>query len=264
MNYTHLFWDWNGTLLDDVNYCIAAVNRSLSARSLPPLDLERYYKLFRFPIRDYYVDLGFDFSKEKYEDLAVEYNMAYAENLRQMPLRAHAKEVLAVFHGKKIPQYILSASERNILVSSLKLNGIDGYFPTLLCTDNYLADGKISYGKKFAESLPRDARPLLIGDTEHDYETACAIGADCVLVTGGHGSEEKLCAFGVPVIHDLHELYPIVFGETTGRKTYSFSTSPENAERRSFDINEAEKKDFRTRYKDFYDDLKNTNKTEDW
>ena len=34
MNYTHVFWDWNGTLLDDVDYCIATVNRSLSLRSM--------------------------------------------------------------------------------------------------------------------------------------------------------------------------------------------------------------------------------------
>ena len=267
MKYTHLFWDWNGTLLNDVEYCVAAVNRSLAARSLPLLDLERYYRLFRFPIREYYVDLGFDFSKESYEDLALEYNMAYAQNLNEMPLRTHAKEVLAVFHGKNLPQYILSASERNILVDSLRINGIDKYFPTLLCTDNYLADGKISYGKKFAESLPKDARILLVGDTEHDLEAANAIGADCVLVTGGHSSKQKLATLGVPVIDDLHELYPIVFGSESSEnkgKTYVFLPSAGAAERRTYDINEAEKKDFRTKYKDFYDDLKNTNKTEDW
>lgn len=264
MNYTHLFWDWNGTLLDDADYCIAAVNRSLSARNLPLLTRKRYYELFRFPIKDYYVDLGFDFRKESYESLAEEYNKAYYGDIEKMPLRKNAKEVLAVFRGKKLPQYILSASERNVLVDSLRLHGIEEYFSSLICTDNYLAEGKIAYGKTFAETLPPDSRPLLVGDTEHDFETANAIGADCVLIAGGHSSKEKLSSFGVPVIDDLHELYPIVFGE--GKKTQKnfFFSGSDAAERRSFDINEAEKKDFRTRYKDFYDDLKNTNKTEDW
>ena len=133
MNYTHLFWDWNGTLLDDADYCIAAVNRSLSARGLPLMDRKRYYEVFRFPIREYYVDLGFDFTKEKYEDLAEEYNLAYASEIDKMPLRRHAKEVLAVFRGKSLPQYILSASERNVLLSSLRLHGIEGYFSSLVC-----------------------------------------------------------------------------------------------------------------------------------
>ena len=264
MNYTHLFWDWNGTLLDDADYCIAAVNRSLSARGLPLMDRKRYYEVFRFPIREYYVDLGFDFTKEKYEDLAEEYNLAYASEIDKMPLRRHAKEVLAVFRGKSLPQYILSASERNVLLSSLRLHGIEGYFSSLVCTDNYLADGKIAYGKRFAETLPAGSKLLLVGDTEHDYETARAIGADCVLLSGGHSSAEKLASFGVPVIDDLYELYPIVFGSDAKRAPLPSFSNADAAERRSFDINEAEKKDFRTKYKDFYDDLKNTNKTEDW
>lgn len=264
MNYTHVFWDWNGTLLDDVDYCIATVNRSLSARNMPLLDKDRYYRLFRFPIRDYYTDLGFSFREESYELLAEEYNRHYAENNGDLPLRKNAEEVLAVFKGKGIRQYILSASERTVLESALSAYGIDGYFEKVLSTDNYLAEGKISYGKKFAETLPPDASVLLVGDTEHDVETARAIGADCVLLRGGHSADDKLSSFGVKIIGDLHELYPIVLGTPVCARPKVKLFDADSLERRSFDIAEAEPASFRTRYKDFYDDLKNTNKTEDW
>lgn len=264
MKYTHVFWDWNGTLLDDLDYCIDVVNVSLSSRGMNIMTKETYHKLFHFPIKDYYRDLGFDFEKDSYDDLAVEFNSNYALYDDKLSLRKHAKEVLAVFRGKKIPQYILSASERVVLETALARYGIDGYFEKVLCTDNVLAEGKISYGKKFVDTLPVDRKILLVGDTEHDIETAEAIGADVVLVKGGHTSDEKLSTLGVKVISDLHELYPIILGETVSPAKIKPPMTAAEAEKRSFDINEAEPKNFRTRYKDFYDDLKNTNKTEDW
>ena len=264
MNYTHIFWDWNGTLLDDADYCIATVNESLRARNLPELTKARYHEVFRFPIVEYYKELGFDFEKEPYEVLAEEYSKKYAENNGDLLLRKEAKEVLSVFRSKKIPQYILSASERTVLVDALNGYGIRDYFSEILCTDNNLAEGKISYGKKFADTLPPSSRLLLIGDTEHDLETANAIGADCVLVKNGHASNEKLYSLEpTAVVDDLYGLYPIVFGAPDKKPTYSSRPMGAN-ERRSFDLEEAEPKTFAVKYKAFYDDLKNTNKTEDW
>lgn len=264
MKYSHVFWDWNGTLVDDMDYCIDVVNVSLSSRGMDIMTKEKYHKYFRFPIKDYYSDLGFDFDKESYDDLATEFNRNYAAYNDKLSLRKHAKEVLAVFRGKHIPQYILSASERVVLETALVRYGIDGYFEKVLCTDNVLAEGKISYGKQFVDALPKKRKILLVGDTEHDVETAAAIGADVVLVKGGHISDEKLARLGVKIIDDLHELYSLVLDEPSSPVKFARPMTAAEAEKRSFDINEAEPKNFRTKYKDFYDDLKNTNKTEDW
>ena len=46
MKYTHIIWDWNGTLLDDVGASLASVNDMLEARGEPPMDIDRY-KEFR-------------------------------------------------------------------------------------------------------------------------------------------------------------------------------------------------------------------------
>ena len=65
MRYTDVIWDFNGTLLDDADAGLACVEELLRRRGLPPLgSLARYREVFRFPIRDYYTDIGFDFSRE--------------------------------------------------------------------------------------------------------------------------------------------------------------------------------------------------------
>jgi len=62
--YSHIIWDWNGTLLNDVEWCIKVMNQLLVQRSLPPIsDVSAYYEVFCFPIIKYYKNLKFDFEK---------------------------------------------------------------------------------------------------------------------------------------------------------------------------------------------------------
>ena len=51
---TTVVWDWNGTLLDDVELCMESINRLLREHRLPQLDHERYQRVFQFPIIEYY------------------------------------------------------------------------------------------------------------------------------------------------------------------------------------------------------------------
>lgn len=76
--YTHIIWDWNGTLLDDVARCMAVINAMLEKRGLPALaSVDAYRSVFGFPVRDYYRRVGFDFGKEAFETLAAEYIELY-------------------------------------------------------------------------------------------------------------------------------------------------------------------------------------------
>ena len=83
MNYTHIFWDFNGTILDDVQTGIDCVNTLLEKRGLPIIPNKEYYKeVFGFPIVDYYKRLGFDFDKESYHGVAVEWVDLYMEKVK--------------------------------------------------------------------------------------------------------------------------------------------------------------------------------------
>lgn len=59
-----IVWDWNGTLLDDVDLCFSCINRLLVNHELQPLStLNQYREVFTFPIEDYYKRVGFNFDK---------------------------------------------------------------------------------------------------------------------------------------------------------------------------------------------------------
>ena len=61
-HYTHVIWDFNGTILNDVRLGISCTNRMLEERGLPVIpDEDTYRGIFGFPIDDYYSRLGFDF-----------------------------------------------------------------------------------------------------------------------------------------------------------------------------------------------------------
>lgn len=63
-----VLWDWNGTLLNDLQLSIQALNRLLAENGYPQqFDTRAYRKIFGFPIQDYYRRAGFDFSRHPYD-----------------------------------------------------------------------------------------------------------------------------------------------------------------------------------------------------
>ena len=50
------------------------------------------------------------------------------------------------------------------------------------------------------------AEVVFVGDSEHDYEIATAVGARCVLFSGGHHSKTHLETLGASVVDDLAEV----------------------------------------------------------
>jgi phosphoglycolate phosphatase len=67
VRFDSIIWDWNGTLLNDVEVAINSINRLLYDRNLVPLTLERYLDVFTFPVQDYYEVIGFDLINEPFE-----------------------------------------------------------------------------------------------------------------------------------------------------------------------------------------------------
>lgn len=194
MRYTHIIWDFNGTLFDDVEAGIKSVNEMLSARGIKTLDSkEEYRKVFKFPIIDYYRDLGFDFEKEPYEVLAPIWVDLYNRYSKESRLQKEALNALEYFKSLEIPQVLLSATELNMLKAQTDELRISGYFEEILGLENIHAYSKEEIAKRWKEANPT-AKPLVIGDTEHDAAVAKAIGADCFLVCDGHGYYERLAA----------------------------------------------------------------------
>ncbi len=207
MSYTHLVWDFNGTVLDDVRHGIDCVNPMLAARGLPVIpDVETYRALFGFPIDDYYRRLGFDFEKEDYDTvLAPEWVARYLAGEADCPLMPGVRETVAAVHERGISQLMLSATLHEQLLNQLTRRGLEGAFEEILALDNIHARSKKHVAVAWCEAHP-EAKLLFVGDTEHDADVARAVGADCVLFAGGHQSRRTLEACGFPVIERLEEI----------------------------------------------------------
>ena len=202
-----IIWDFNGTLLNDMQVCIDCMNVMLKERNLPALNLERYREIFTFPVRDYYMKLGFDFEQEPYDIPAHRFIDLYRESLHLAPLQQDAIEMLGYFSRRGYRQIILSAMEQVFLEETLEIKGIPGYFDHVAGIRDHFAEGKLEIARELINSAGiTDGEVRIIGDTEHDYEVAHALNIPCILVAHGHQSYERLKKYDCLLIRELKEL----------------------------------------------------------
>ena len=210
MRYTTVFWDFNGTVMDDVHHGIRCVNHMLAKRELPTIDsVEEYRKLFRFPVKEYYRDAGFDFDKEPYEELAVEWVDLFVAGENSLTLCPGFKEVHRALADHGIRQIILSSSEREMLLRHLRILGMENGFEHVIGLDNIYAGGKAETAKRLFGENQSDA--VMIGDRVYtDIASGVNAGIDTILVLSGEGTLKDLEDSDVKptyVMQNIREVY---------------------------------------------------------
>ena len=209
--YSHVIWDWNGTLFDDVDWCVSVIDSMLRKRQMRVLgSVEEYHKVFGFPIVDYYRRVGFDFREESFDELADEYIRLYhSERSGNCKLHENAEAVLEGLQERQIRQVILSASEVGNLMLQMSGFHIQHYFEEILGLSDIYAASKIDVGRAYL-SGKEICNAVLIGDTAHDFEVAKALGVECLLIARGHQSREQLLVYEVPVLDDISQVIEYV------------------------------------------------------
>lgn len=211
--YRHIIWDWNGTLLDDVHIAISVMNSLLKKRQLPLLDIDRYREMFTFPVKDYYAQLGFDFEKEPFEELAVEFISGFSIGKHRFKLYDETKAVLKGVKELGIGQSILSATQEYELKEFINKLDITEYFENIAGVNDHYGTGKIERGKELLASLELEpARVVLIGDTVHDYEVSKELGCGCLLVSNGHQDYRRISVCNANIVHNLFEVIDYLKG----------------------------------------------------
>lgn len=204
--YSHIIWDWNGTLLNDAWLCVEVMNGMLGKRKLPLLTVELYRSIFNFPVRNYYEKLGFDFEKEPFEEVGMEFMVLYNQRQHECHLHSEVKHLLPYCELKGYRQSILSAREQNELLAETIALEVNSFFDQIRGLDDHYAHGKTEVGVRLLRDLgiPRQ-EVIFVGDTLHDAEVANEIGVDCILIPNGHHSEERILSAGVPIFSSLTE-----------------------------------------------------------
>ncbi len=206
MKYKNVVWDWNGTLLDDLQTGVDTLADMLSRRGIQPLGVEEYKRQFGFPVVDFYVKVGFDLKAESLHDLSVDFVETYDKYAAGLQLNRGVEEVLCALKASGRHQYILSALREDALQQMAGDFQISSFFEQICGSDNIYAAGKIERGRRMVELYGLcPAETLMVGDTLHDAEVAEALGFDCVLYAGGHNDLARLSTVA-PVIYEMPEL----------------------------------------------------------
>lgn len=205
--WKHIIWDWNGTLLDDNWLSVEAMNILLARRQLPLLTLDKYVRIFTFPVSDYYQRLGFDFDSEPFTVSGTEFIEEY--NLRAFEPKLHpsVRETIFWLKERGVSHSILSASGQEILDQLVDYHNLTSLFIGVVGQKDHYARGKTDAGRAWLRQLSyQPGEILFVGDTIHDREVARALGVECALVACGHNNYERLQDQGGPVFNDITAL----------------------------------------------------------
>lgn len=207
MKYTHILWDFNGTIFNDVDASRRATNILLRRYSLPEiLSVDELRGRFGFPVRDYYAGLGFDFERHSYEDMAQDWAVLHEAECRDCEPCPGAVDNITKLNDKGYIQAVISACEHKMLQSRIAALGLDGMFENIYGTCDVNAHSKNDTALTWRRENA-GASAIMIGDTPHDLEVARLMGADCLLYSGGYVSRQRLAALGCPVIDMLDQIW---------------------------------------------------------
>lgn len=208
LRYKYIIWDWNGTLLDDVDINIEIINTLLKERGLPLIDSpDKYKNLFTFPIQNFYKELGFTFTDEPFEAVARQYAFMYDEMYPSAEISFETEELLRTFKQKGISQVIISATEHKFLLKQVTYFELEHYFTDILGTSDIYVRSKVSVAQKWMqENGISPAEVLFVGDTTHDKEVADSIGCECILIARGHQSRDILTFSGAIIADSIKDI----------------------------------------------------------
>ena len=200
-----IFWDWNGTLVDDVELTLAIENEMFCAKGYRHVGMEEYREHFTFPVADYYHWLGV--TEEDFNAMNLTWLEVYAQRCGACRLHPRALEAVNALQRAGHRQVIISASEQGILRGQVAAYPeLDGKFDQILGLENVFARSKVQRALDFLKEDHTDPQSaVFLGDTCHDAEVARAIGCRCALIEGGHQSRRVLETAGVPVASDAME-----------------------------------------------------------
>ncbi len=206
--YKHIIWDWNGTILNDLDMCVKIINDLLEQHEMSTITTEQYKDVFTIPVENYYKAIGFDFDKKSFEVVGKEWMDEYERRkYNDASIHPDVKKIITGIHQNGQSQSILSAYMQHTLEELVEHYNLSNYFDYLVGAGDIYAYGKVEQGKMLMDKLNlKKGESILIGDTIHDYEVAQEIGADCLLTAEGHQSYERLASTGCVVVHSLNEL----------------------------------------------------------
>ena len=202
---THLVWDWNGTLLNDLSLVVAATNTVFASLGGPVVSVDEHRVRFRRPISDYYAEvLGRAVDDDEFGRLDKIFHDAYRLGLTTCELAADATTAMRAWPGT---QSLLSMWFHAELVPAVRTFGLAALFERVDGLRTEVGGGRkaVHLARHLTELGVDGSATVLVGDSIDDADAADTVGAGCVLYTGGFTDPQRLRSSGWPVADTLTE-----------------------------------------------------------
>ncbi|MDX9691366.1 MAG: HAD hydrolase-like protein [Acholeplasmataceae bacterium] len=193
----YIFWDFNGTILDDAKLCYNILIEMLEEEGQPLVTFDEYLMIFTFPIKAYYSNV-FDFDKTSFEELAHRFIKRYQPRSLSCKIHHGVLEMIKHYESLGYINVLLSASEETNLIEQLTHFKIKELFSYILGTKNIYAKTKLDVAKQFIQTHTIDPKDIImIGDTLHDAEIADELGCKIIIYTKGHQHQSRFSNYQI-------------------------------------------------------------------
>jgi phosphoglycolate phosphatase-like HAD superfamily hydrolase len=208
----HLVWDWNGTLLDDLDPVIEATNAAFALVGGPVVDADEHRRDFRRPIVDYYAHvLKRPVDLDEFARLDRVFHDIYRTRLVDCALARDALDAINSWPGT---QSLLSMFFHDELVPEVTRRGLVDRLARVDGLRAAVGGGhKAEHLIEHLEALDvKGADTVLIGDSIDDAHAADEVGAAIVLYTGGFTDPDLLRSSGYPTADTLVDAVKLAQG----------------------------------------------------
>lgn len=206
---THIVWDWNGTLFDDMDAVVTATNETFESYGLGPFSLADFRAAYTRPIWVGYERLlGRPLRPGEWRRLDVAFHDSYHRLMAGCALAVDARPAIDAVGDAGHTQSLLSMWRHDRLVSTLQRIGLTSAFRRVDGLRPEQAGGpktEFLIAHLAALGLAPD-EVIMVGDSADDARAAAHVGARIVLYSGGVQARADLETFGVPVVERLSDV----------------------------------------------------------
>ena len=208
-----IVFDFDGTLVDSLQFIVTAFSRAFEDQGFPAPTLEAVRRIVGLRLEVAAARLLADSQDmAAAERIAGSYRVAFKDmrvrNLINEPLYPGVRETLALLNRPEVCLGIATGKSRHGLVSSLRRHDLSELFVTLKTAD----DGPSKPHPEIlhhamAEVGVEPEETVVIGDTSYDMEMAVNAGVSALGVDWGyHGAEELRASGAARIIKTFPDL----------------------------------------------------------
>ena len=194
------FWDWNGTLWNDVDqWFLAAKAAYQHAQISSDLTLEQLRDAFDVPVQDVIYTLGapHNLPQENHDALLKTFVATLSQHEDKASTHEGAHDVLSILKQHNIENFLISNHPLDLLQKELAKGGLLEFFRTVCGNDNH--DQVYTRGTKrdriethLQETGVLASQTCIIADTREEIRIAREFGMMSIALTGGYNSERVL------------------------------------------------------------------------